>query len=286
MDSKAYQSMSKYDGTLSGHQDKSYESTLYGTPEWRGVEYDWEVPANGVVGSPGGVSTIHHHPTHGFNGRGNTSYDIYAGQGERYNSGVYGNLYQSGQESSQAYYGNPPPDYQYWQNSEPSQFSYTHSQEATFAPSMKMYGEPGSFETTPIESEYQMGTKDSQKKSPVDKIENYTSSSNDKSFGGDDGFELLDRGPETQSHPDKGEIEQETGELCLGTTVPPWQLFLFLVLAFVVVDFWAESGLLFVRQRFHGGRDPSWQRSVLYSVAVTIIFAIIVWFAGYPVSTL
>ena len=64
-----YQTLSKYSGSL------------YGRPEYDGIEYDWEVPDNLVVGSPGGVSSIHHHYTKGFNGRGNTSSDIYAGQG-------------------------------------------------------------------------------------------------------------------------------------------------------------------------------------------------------------
>ena len=280
-----YQSIGNYDGTLSGKQSQSYDSTLYGKPEWRGIEYDWEVPENQVVGSPGGVSTIHHHPTHGFYGRGNMSSDIYAGQGERYNSGVYGNLYQTGQESSQVYYGNPPPDYQYWQNQEPAQYSLTHGESSTWVPSMKMYGAPGSFETTPVESQYQESP---QKKSP-DSVTDNSQKENyiTKTFEGDDGFELLDSGPTTQTSDEnkKEEIETEISELCVGSTVKPWILFLFLVMTFVVVGFWAESSFLFVRQRFHGGRDPTWQRAVLYSIVVTIVFGIIVWIAGFPIGT-
>ena len=172
MNDGKFQSIGKYDGSLSGRQNQNDNSTLYGQPEYRGIEYDWEVPNNLVVGSPGAVSTIHHHYTHGFYGRGNTSSDLYAGQGERYNSGIYGNLYQTGQESSQQYYANPPPDYQYWQNEEPSQYAYSHSQSSTWAPSMKMYGNPGSYETSPLEGNVQ-------KKSPVGnytgEVENYTS---------------------------------------------------------------------------------------------------------------
>ena len=294
MNSKAYQNISKYDGTLNGRKDENYKSTLYGTPEWRGIEYDWEAPGNGVVGSPGGISTIHHHPTHGFNGRGNMSYDIYGGQGERYNSGVYGNLYQSGQESSQVYFGNPPPDYQYWQNSEPSQFSYTHSQEATFAPSMQMYEGPGSFESTPIESVYQI-PQGSQE------IEKYTSLFKKKDNGDD--FELLDRGPETQNtegdiidelEEDVDELEEDVDELkedvdelkedLEGLDISGWQVFGFLILSLIVVEFWAETSLLFVKQTFHNGRSPSWQRSACYSVLVTIIFVAIVLISGDPLS--
>ena len=155
MNDNNYQGIGNYDGTLSGRQKKDYSSTLYGSPEWRGIEYDWEVPTNQVIGSPGGVATVFHHPTKGFYGRGNMSSDLYAGQGERYNSGIYGNLYQTGQESSQVYYGNPPPDIQYWKNGQPSQYSYSHGESATWAPSMKEYGAPGSYETSPLGSEAQ-----------------------------------------------------------------------------------------------------------------------------------
>lgn len=105
----------------------TYEGTLYGKPNYNDypIEYDWEVPDNMVVGSPGGVSTIHHHYTKGFNGRGNSSSDVYAGQGERYNAGVYGNLYEVGHGGGQgAGYYSAAPDYQYWQNQPPSTDDY------------------------------------------------------------------------------------------------------------------------------------------------------------------
>lgn len=123
--------------TLSG-----YSGSLYGRPEYNGVEYDYEIPDNQVIGSPGGVDSIHGHYTKGFNGRGNTSSDIYAGQAQRYNAGVYGNLYQTGQEAGQ-YMGYYPsaPDYQFWQNQEPQQYSYTHND--SWAPNMSVYGNPG-----------------------------------------------------------------------------------------------------------------------------------------------
>jgi len=105
----------------------NYIGSLYGQPNYDGVAYDWEIPDNLVLASPGGVSSVHHHWTKGFNGIGNTSSDIYAGQAQRYNAGVYGNLYQTGQTSSQfmGYYPKAP-DYQFWQNQSPQQFSYTH----------------------------------------------------------------------------------------------------------------------------------------------------------------
>jgi hypothetical protein len=98
----------------------TYSGNLYGLPKYDGIEYDWEVPDNLVVASPGGVDSIHHHYTKGFNGRGNTSSDIYAGQGPRYIAGEFGSLYQTGQTAGQhmGYYQNAP-DYKFWKNQQP-----------------------------------------------------------------------------------------------------------------------------------------------------------------------
>jgi len=111
-------------------QLSNYSGNLYGEPRQQGIEYDWEVPINQVVSSPGGVSDIQHHWTGGMYGRGNTSSDIYAGQGYRYPSAEFGNLYKGGHEAGQAYPNIYPeaPDYQYWKNEEPQQYSYSKSQ--------------------------------------------------------------------------------------------------------------------------------------------------------------
>ena len=81
---------------MSYQQLKNVNGSLYGEAQYRGIEYDSEIPDDYVVSSPGGVSSIYHHYTKGFNGPGNNSGDIYAGQGDPYISGVYGNMYQPG----------------------------------------------------------------------------------------------------------------------------------------------------------------------------------------------
>ncbi len=126
------------------HQKISeYSGNLYGSPRYQGLEYDWEVNPTQYIGSPGGASTIHHHYTKGFYGRGNTSSDIYAGQSQRYISGLYGNLYQSGQESSQVNGLYPAaPDYQYWKNEEPQQYSHSLEPEETPLPGAPVMGFP------------------------------------------------------------------------------------------------------------------------------------------------
>lgn len=113
MSKDAYQSLTTYNGDLYGIK-----------PSYQGIEYDFEVPANLVVASPGGIDSRTGHYTKGFYGRGNTSSDIYAGQGPRYIGGIYGNLYNSGQTSSQAMgYYPANQDYQFYQNSTPQQYT-------------------------------------------------------------------------------------------------------------------------------------------------------------------
>ena len=103
----AYQKLTQFSGSLYNDPDPSY----------RGIEYDFEVPDNLVIASPGGVDSVRHHYTKGFYGRGNTSSDVYAGQQNRYISGEYGNLYHPGHGAAQAqgFYGNAP-DSKWWMN--------------------------------------------------------------------------------------------------------------------------------------------------------------------------
>ena len=278
------------------HQSLSkYSGSLYGRPTYEGIEYDWEVPDDKVIGSPGGVSSVHHHYTKGFNGRGNTSSDVYAGQGERYNSGVYGSLYQTGQEAGQAMGMYPAaPDYQFWQNEEPSQYSYTHGQAATWAPSMKIYSQPGAYEGPPGKN---------QKKGPVTQhpggVEKYVSGGlyvedspeiegyetmaeiDDGPEGGN--FELIEPADiEEQYTPQEMAVEKD--KLLVIPVLSPWMMFLFFILAFVAFDFWAEAGHLFIRQKMHAGGAPTWKQAVLYAMVVTIIFIFIIWMAGIPIS--
>jgi len=103
----AYQKLTNFSGSLYKEPDPSY----------RGIEYDFEVPNNLVIGSPGGVDSVRHHYTKGFYGRGNTSSDVYAGQQSRYIDGKYGNLYNVGHSAAQAqgFYGDAP-DPKFWMN--------------------------------------------------------------------------------------------------------------------------------------------------------------------------
>lgn len=121
-----YQRLDQYSGEMS----PSY-------PQNNGMQYDWEVPNNMVIASPGGTSSVHHHPTKGFYGIGNTSGDIYGGQGFRYpkDAGPYGNLYKSGYGGFDMAGGQfPPPDVRWWDNQPLQQSSYPQTEMKTFNP--------------------------------------------------------------------------------------------------------------------------------------------------------
>jgi hypothetical protein len=103
---------------MTSHQQlRQYNGGLYGTPSYGGLEYDFEVPDNMIVSSPGGVSAIQHHYTKGMYSDASSTWDVYAGDGDRYPYGPLGNLYQVGQSSAQQnhQYG-PAPDMMYTQN--------------------------------------------------------------------------------------------------------------------------------------------------------------------------
>lgn len=68
-------------------------------------------------------------------------------------------------------------------------------------------------------------------------------------------------------------------------TVQPWMLFLFFLIAFIAFDFWAEAGRMFVEQHLHKGKEISWHRMALYAFIITIIFVVIIYFAGVPIAT-
>ncbi len=63
---------------------------------YTGLEYSKDLPDDIIVGSPGGVSSTHHHPTGGFYGQGGSRSDVFARQGNPYEAGEYGNLYRKG----------------------------------------------------------------------------------------------------------------------------------------------------------------------------------------------
>lgn len=248
---------------MSYQRFQTYNGSMYGdTPEYQGMEYDWEVPNNSVVSSPGGVSSVHHHWTKGMYGRGNTSSDIYAGQGDRYISGEYGNMYQAGQTAAQdqGYYTDAP-DYQYWKNETPQQYTLGGEQLSNaFAGAYK--GSIERYDPNPkISSEdFELLDANEQKKSPL--------------------IDTVKQINITQENVEKAE-KAIKNELKI-SKIPPLFLFLFFILLFLTFHFWANASDAALSQLVYKGKTPPWQQSLLYAIVMSIVFIIIVWLIGIP----
>ena len=102
---------------------QTYNGSLYGEPQYKGIEYDFEVPDNLVVASPGGVSTTHHHYTKGMYGDGASHWDVYGGEAQRYPYAEHGGLYTVGHNAPQKMheYSMKPFDVMYTENQSTAQ---------------------------------------------------------------------------------------------------------------------------------------------------------------------
>ena len=83
----------------------SYDGTLYGIEptHFRGYSA-LELPSDEPL-SPGGLSTIRHHWTGGMDN--DITSDVFAGTGDRYIAGEYGNIYKNGHASVHQVYKGP-----------------------------------------------------------------------------------------------------------------------------------------------------------------------------------
>lgn len=244
---------------------KTYNGSLYGEPRFQGLEYDWEVPDNQVVASPGGVSAVHHHWTKGFYGRGNTSGDWYAGQGDRYISGDYGNMYQSGQTATQdqGYY-TAAPDYQYWQNQPPPQYSLGGEQ---YTPALtNIRGGIYTFDSPP---------KSLKLTKPEIPPTLYGDGGGVENFDGD--FELLDPSDEKKSPPVKEtNVNNDVTSEKDNNILKSFGTIVLLILIFISFYFWARATESFVTHYVHKGVTPTWQYYLLYAVSFLVIALFII----------
>lgn len=83
-------------------QMRDYEQKIDSSPPYDGIDFDWEVPDDLVVASPGGVDSTRHHPTKGMFGPGNTSSDHTSVYGQSYTYGEYKDMYTPNRDSQGA----------------------------------------------------------------------------------------------------------------------------------------------------------------------------------------
>lgn len=264
-----YQTLKTYDGTLTSQPKVMYPDEYAND----GIEYDYEIDDGTVVGSPGGVSTTYHHYTHGLYGRGNTSSDVYAGQGDRYIDGEYGNVYNVGQSASnQLGMFTSPPDNRYWENITPSQ---TGPYGQAFAPPTTYPGNP--FSEVRFRENYDPRMGVSVYPPPPRKSQSIIENV-------DPNMELL-IDPKTL-HQTTKKIADEVKDIAprvriVPKTNPLLMLFLFLAI-FIVFDFWSITAGLYVKQTYHNNTEPSWKSSLLYAIIMTVAFVVLLWITEIP----
>lgn len=217
-----YLALDYYNGTLDGVQNNYYGE--------RGLRVDKNL-------SPGGLSTLQHHWTEGLGGPGDITPDVFAGTGDRYNSGVYGDLYIPKSHSAvnevykgphtnltkdktlsgKSYYWNPPKKGQ--------KEGFKHMKDVT-----------GDFELIK-NSPMMPNPKEYLKKHH--EVENFTT---DVSEWGDDSAFYF-------------------------------SLFV-MAFGFVIVGFWHDSIRKFIEQYLNNSQFITWQKHGLYSIGLTVVFLI------------
>lgn len=230
-----------------------------------GPEFDFSIPDNMAVSSPGGIDSITGHWTHGMYGRANSSSDWFAGQGQAYISGNFGNMYQPGQTSTYEMSMYPQPsDLPYWSNMTPQAPSpYGSNFEPSIVPPTS-YQDPRTSSVFPT--------------SIPSTVENFTPSA--------DSVPLIS--PEKLREVGE-EIKKELPNLpkvAFISRTNPLVIMVLLLIVFIVFDMWSIAGQLFISQHFHGGKKPSWKNMLLYAVIVTGIFAFFLWLSGAKITEL
>jgi hypothetical protein len=244
---------------------QNYRGSLYGSPQYLGIEYDPEVPDNMVISSPGGVASTMHDWTKGFYGYGGSSWDFYAGQGQRYPHAEHANLYQYGQNAPHhmGYY-TKPPDAMFTQNMYRENPMFNRGDDRDnfqYIPQHDLPSTPPTSGGGP-----QRGTSSSFDKTP-------TSIPNPN---GPDDIPLTPVTPVTLDIKCPKRLQQ------INVATNPIIIFIFLIIAYVALDMWSSAGHDFVLNKLNKGVPMTWKSYMFYAIVITLILFGLTYFIGFP----
>lgn len=232
---------------MSGYQHlQKYKGSLYGNMNYSGIEYDYELPDNVVVSSPGGVSGIHHHYTKGMYSDASSTKDIYAGnpKADAYPYGEYGNMYQTGQSATR-FMG----DYM-----EPADLNgrtgYTQNQ-----------GQPRTENFSNVEL--------------IDPEKLLTKSP------GHSGRDVVDADPIGVTPITEDGVPKHKASI-----LDVLKLLGLAVAAYMAVNFWVKSGENYITTRFFNGKDMDWKDYMIIAILFTFVVVISAYVIGVPLITL
>lgn len=248
---------------MAGYQHlQKYKGSLYGNLNYSGIEYDYEVPDNIVVASPGGVSGIHHHYTKGIYSDASSTTDIHAGNGnaDAYPYGEYGNMYQVGQSATR-YMGDfvQPADLN-------GVTGYTQNQ-----------GEP--------RKEYFKHMDPRDPRSPAGAVMELISPETSISSGGVRESSRSSKGKENVT-PIPGADDNETTEYKTISFISVLKMLGIFVVGYMAVNFWVKGGEDYINTRFYNGEAMDWRQSLTVAVVFTLLLLACAYVFGIPLVTL
>jgi hypothetical protein len=252
------------------------------------------------VSSPGGLSDIQHHWTGGMFGMQERTYDVYAGTGDRYPAGEYGNLYRPNSHGDvHSYYRGPDTgktenqtmvgDPYFWNNKSettpPNKFpgiiegyqpSNTHrNYEKASGPIQQNNIAP-----LPVESENQGFELIQNPGEPKPEMSIPQTNKNTKRKGkGSCGIPKEDNYTPVDLTPPK----KKGGKVCISlmSTSKKWTvviLILILVIATIACNFWNDAVHKYISSIL--GKDIGWKNYILYAVVTTVILFFVTYNLG------
>lgn len=230
------------------------------------------------VASPGGLASIQHHWSHGLFGPPERVVDAYAGTGDRYIYGEYGNMYTPnshaslydtyrGPTSDRTEYTNLVGEPYLWNNMMATSglpHAYGHAE-----PSQGVNRQPVSAPSKSIENfQHDNSTTytvigDS---SPADNNPKPTSISNGELI------EPIESPPKLKGKAYVGDASEESKSKSKITAIS----IVLVTIVFVTLEFWAESIHSFTRQYLNKGAEITWVKYVIYALIATLILTLFV----------
>lgn len=225
---------------------------LDGYPSFNGLEYDYEIPDSVVVGSPGGVSSTHHHYTKGLYGEGSSEPDMYAGDGKRYPYAEKGSMYSGGYDSSQLANGfGVPPDTMYTSG-------MASPLTALNKPPIPSYNTPKS----PTREAY-ISTPNLSPAPPPTPLPSSSS------------VTIIDIS-------DSEKVEEKKSNL----KINPYIIFGILLIAYIAFDYLTDAGRQLADIYLNKGEPMGWKMTLVMGLVATLIFVGIAYFFGLNLVSL
>lgn len=253
--SRRYLPLNDYDGSLIGLQ--SNPAGPYDVP------------------SPGGLASMQHHWSHGLFGPPERVVDVYAGTGDRYIHGEYGNMYvpnshanvynnYRGPHSDRTENSTIRDDPYYWneKKSSPTKAKGVENFESSTVELIEDVSQQSKQQTRPVASKPPPIQKNTTKNIPISDFNKFTELAS-----------LTDPSLISISEP-KGSSKSSSRTI----------IAILIIFILICGKLWEEALHNFIKQRLGGGKEISWVRYGIYATLATILLITIIHFADINFS--